>query len=77
MDNFLFNYRNTPCTSTQLSPVQIIFKQMPRTKLNMLRPKFEVGRILKDTEETNKQKSSRDFFTEGKKMLVYEKLEKK
>lgn len=49
----------------------------------MLRQKLDVGRRekskVKDTIETKKtkvQKNSRFFFTEGEKVLVYEKLEK-
>jgi len=40
LDNFLFGYRNTPLTTTQCSPAQLVFKQIPRTKLNMIKPKY-------------------------------------
>lgn len=36
--NFLFSYRNTPCASTGLSSNEYIFKNKPRTRLDLLKP---------------------------------------
>lgn len=37
--HFLFNYRNTPCTSTGVSPNEMLFKVKPRTLMDLLKPK--------------------------------------
>lgn len=36
--NFLFTYRNTPSTVTEQTPSEIIFKQKPRTRFDLLKP---------------------------------------
>ncbi|KAK9688377.1 Integrase zinc binding domain [Popillia japonica] len=72
IDNFLFAYRNTPSTSTNRSPSELIFKQLPRTKLSLLRPR-EAER--KDNNE-GKGKRSRKYFTVNEKVYAYMTLEK-
>ncbi|KAK9731458.1 hypothetical protein QE152_g13644 [Popillia japonica] len=71
IDNFLFAYRNTPSTSTNRSPSELIFKQLPRTKLSLLRPR-EAER--KDNNE-GKGKRSRKYFTINEKVYAYMTLE--
>lgn len=36
--NFLFSFRNTPCSTTGLSSNEIIFKLKPKTRLDLLKP---------------------------------------
>ncbi|KAK9708449.1 hypothetical protein QE152_g27201 [Popillia japonica] len=67
IDNFLFAYRNTPSTSTNRSPSELIFKQLPRTKLSLLRQR-EAER--KDNNE-GKGKRSRKYFTVNEKVYAY------
>ncbi|XP_031346519.1 uncharacterized protein K02A2.6-like [Photinus pyralis] len=38
LENFLFVHRNTPNTSTGLSPAECIFKIRPRTRFDLLKP---------------------------------------
>lgn len=38
IDNFLFSHRNTPSTVTGFSPAEILLKQRPKTKLDLLKP---------------------------------------
>ncbi|KAB0790586.1 hypothetical protein PPYR_15011, partial [Photinus pyralis] len=48
--NFLFEYRNTPSTSTGLSPSQIIFKSKPRTRFDLLRPGNQCAKPISNLE---------------------------
>lgn len=45
LDNFLFNYRNTPSTVTMKSPAKLLFKQIPKTKLKMFHPNNLKGKV--------------------------------
>ena len=47
LENFLFVYRNTPCTSTGVSPSENIFKVRPRTRYDLLKPSFNEKLKLK------------------------------
>ncbi|XP_054278977.1 uncharacterized protein K02A2.6-like [Macrosteles quadrilineatus] len=38
IDSFLFSYRNTPHTITNLTPSEAVFKFKPRTQLSLLKP---------------------------------------
>lgn len=38
LENFLFVHRNTPSTSTGLSPAESVFKFRPRTRYDLLKP---------------------------------------
>lgn len=40
LENFLFAYRNTPQTDTEIAPAELVFKQKPRTRLTYLKPDF-------------------------------------
>lgn len=37
---FLFMYRNTPHSTTQVTPASLIFKHLPTTKFSLLKPSF-------------------------------------
>lgn len=49
LDNFLFRYRNTPSTITNLTPAQLIFNYEPRTLITFLKPEKDTNKIEKDT----------------------------
>lgn len=73
LDNFLFAYRNTPCTVTGLTPAELFLNWKPRTKLSMLKPNL-IGDI---EEKRRQQKIAADrhrgkdrFFHEGQKVMV-------
>ena len=38
VNRFLFSYRNTPHTSTGVSPAEILLKRQPKTQLSLLKP---------------------------------------
>lgn len=40
LSHFLFTYRNTPTTVTGLTPAEMIFKNKPKTRLDLLKPVF-------------------------------------
>nr|XP_023017504.1 uncharacterized protein K02A2.6-like [Leptinotarsa decemlineata] len=59
LDNFLFNYRNTPSTVTMKSPAELLFKQVPRTKLNMFHPKYLKGKVERKREQVVAQRQNK------------------
>lgn len=68
-----FSYRDTPNTNTNRSPSELIFKQLRRTKLTLLRP-IEAGRKNKNE---GKRKRSREYCTVNEKIVhAYMTLEK-
>lgn len=46
IQNFLFVYRNTPNSVTQISPANLLLKQSPRTILSQIKPKFGDSDVL-------------------------------
>lgn len=76
LDNFLFNYRNTPSSVTKKSPAEIIFCQLPRTKLNMIHPQNlsqEDSKYGEQNTDTKEYKTRRRniIYTVNQKVLVY------
>lgn len=59
--NFLFKYRNTPSTSTNQTPSEMMFRHKPRTLLEVLKPKR--------TEPISKRSTSK-IFSFGDKVTV-------
>lgn len=55
IDNFLFSYRNTPCSSTGKTPSQLFLKRNVRTRLSQVTPKFSVQMQEKQENVKNKQ----------------------
>lgn len=67
IDNFLMNYRNTPCTVTQCSPSDLIFKYKPRTLLDLLLPEnvnFEKKNDFNNS-QINKNIKNQNFLKKG------------
>lgn len=62
IDNFLFSYRNTPCTITGKSPSEIMFRQKPKTKLDFLKPN-PVVKVERDTPCNLTVNQSKTFST--------------
>ena len=50
---FLFTFRNTPTTTTGMSPAEMVFKQQPKTRLHQLKP--SVKRYLDDPISTKRE----------------------
>lgn len=51
VSNFLFHYRNTPCTVTGKSPSEMLFLFKPRTFVEMLKP----NKVINTAENTKSQ----------------------
>ncbi|XP_024886124.1 uncharacterized protein K02A2.6-like [Temnothorax curvispinosus] len=51
VNKYLLYSRNTPCVKTGVAPAELVLKQLPRTKLSMLKPEFNCTR----SKETNCQ----------------------
>ena len=58
VDNFLFHFRNTPCTATGLSPAEIMLKKKPQTKLGLLKPSVR-GKFMEKKDAQEEGGSSR------------------
>ncbi|KAK9707646.1 hypothetical protein QE152_g27733 [Popillia japonica] len=76
LDNFLFNYRNTPSSVTRKSPAELMFRQIPRTQLNLMKPKYLEGKSERrytevTTERENKSRRTLRNYVEGESVLVY------
>lgn len=69
IDNFLMNYRNTPCTVTKCSPSDLIFKYKPRTLLDLLLPENVILKNKNDlsNDEINQNIKNQNFSKKGKK----------
>ncbi|XP_071056890.1 uncharacterized protein [Onthophagus taurus] len=75
LDNFLFNYRNTPTATNGMSPAEMMFKQIPRNKLNMIKPRFTEGkeekkRYLRIKEYEDKRRRVLRYYTEGESVWI-------
>ncbi|XP_074031842.1 retrovirus-related Pol polyprotein from transposon 297 [Leptinotarsa decemlineata] len=52
-------YMNTPSTVTMKSPAELLFKQVPRTKLNMFHPKYLKGKVERKREQVVAQRQNK------------------
>ena len=73
IDNFLFNYRNTPNATSGVSPAEMFLKRTPRNKLTFLIPSF--ADKLANKQSTSKSFEDRKrgperYFGVGEKVLV-------
>lgn len=72
IDNFLLHFRNTPTTTTNSSPAEIMFKYKPRTKLSMLHP--NVGVTLQKASAELMERRNQHLTSGVKEFLVGEKV---
>jgi hypothetical protein len=82
LDNFLFNHKTTPNSITKKSPAEMIFQQLPRTKITMFKPKTlsnKEDRQYKARVENYENTMRQDLkvFTEGEIVWVYDTRERK
>ncbi|KAL3224576.1 hypothetical protein MRX96_049484 [Rhipicephalus microplus] len=73
IDQFLFNYRNTPTGVTEETPAQLFLSWKPRTRLSFLHPDIE-QRMKEKLERTrqaaNRRRGAWRDFEEGEDVLV-------
>lgn len=74
IDKFLFAYRNTPTTATNVSPAEILLKVKPRTQLSMLKPNLSVS-LAQGTAKLRQERNSHcnmglKEFLVGERVLV-------
>ena len=56
MYRFLYSYRNTPHTTTRVTPSSLVFKKLPNTKFSLLKPSFgETQRRCQDSSSETKR----------------------
>lgn len=77
LQNFLFNYRNTPSTVTGISPAESIFKIKPRTRFDLLKPSCH-NKFTNDTKANLKRgvklfKLGESVFTKNKLTKLWQK----
>lgn len=60
--NFLFSYRNTPCTVTKLSPAEFIFKKKPRTLLDTMKERTDKFRTVDNYKEISKMEKGENVL---------------
>lgn len=73
IDNYLFAYRNTPTTSTGMTPAELFLNWKPRTQLTLLKPNLQI--FIQENRERVKEASDRRrgqsrYFQEGQTVLV-------
>ncbi|KAL1484486.1 hypothetical protein MTO96_032548 [Rhipicephalus appendiculatus] len=73
IDQFLFNYRNTPAGVTEEAPAQLFLSGKPRTMLSLLHP--DIAQRMKEKLERTRQSANRRRgawrdFEEGEDVLV-------
>lgn len=76
IQNFLFAYRNTPSAVTQKSPAEMMFRQLPRTKLSLLKPGHNQKKKKNLDEIANPKNRKLIVFSEGQNVLIYSAQEK-
>ncbi|KAK9744798.1 hypothetical protein QE152_g7500 [Popillia japonica] len=76
IQNFLFAYRNTPSAVTQKSPAEMMFRQLPRTKLSLLKPGHKQKKKKNLDEIANPKNRKLIVFSEGQNVLIYSAQEK-
>lgn len=74
ISEFLFKYRNTPCTVTGLTPAEIMLKKIPRTRLSSLNPiPIEERKMIhhhKPAKEENQKPPDRKQFIDGESIWI-------
>lgn len=74
ISEFLFKYRNTPCTVTGLTPAEIMLKKIPRTRLSSLNPIPNEERKMihhhKPAKEENQKPPDRKQFIDGESIWI-------
>ena len=63
---FLFHYRNTPRSTTGVSPAELLLKRQPRSHLNIMRPSISLHVQSKQLQ----QKITNDRHVKNKKLAV-------
>lgn len=69
IDNFLLKHRITPNSVTGICPAELIFKRLPKTKLDLLKPNYDTNRIAGNSK--NNVVKENKFFIEGQKVIIY------
>ncbi|KAL1466193.1 hypothetical protein MTO96_026822 [Rhipicephalus appendiculatus] len=73
IDQFLFNYRNTPTGVTEETPAQLFLSWKPRTMLSLLHPDIEQRmkeKLERTRQSANRRRGAWRDFEEGEDVLV-------
>ncbi|KAL1457367.1 hypothetical protein MTO96_043492 [Rhipicephalus appendiculatus] len=73
IDQFLFNYRNTPTGVTEETPAQLFLSWKPRTMLSLLHPDIEQRmkeKVERTRQSANRRRGAWRDFEEGQDVLV-------
>lgn len=73
IDQFLFNYRNTPTGVTEDTPAQLFLSWKPRTRLSLLHPDIEQRmkeKLERTKQSANQRRGAWRDFEEGEGVLV-------
>ena len=70
VQKFLFMYRNTPHSSTRVTPARLIYKKLPITKFSLPQPSFAEQQKARHPDHFGPQRS----FRPGQESLVQQRL---
>lgn len=77
VQNFLLKYRITPNSVTGISPAELMFRRIPKTKLDLLRPtancKREGREIENEKRREEDQNTNRNRYIEGQSIWIFNK----